>query len=141
MVGFSKISALLTRLMQKEVKFEWDKKCKQGFQELKARLTMTLILAMPTESRKYVVYSNASRIGLECVLLQEMKVLAYGSRQLKMHEQNYPTHNLELTTIIYVFKLWRHYLYEEQFEIFTDHKNFKYIFSQNELNMQQRRWM
>ncbi|XP_052187706.1 uncharacterized protein LOC127798285 [Diospyros lotus] len=88
--GFSKISAPLTRLTQKEVKFEWDAKCEQSFQELKARLTTAPILAMPTEAGR--------------------------------HEQNYPTHDLELAAIIYALKLWRHYLYGVQFEIFTDHK-------------------
>ncbi|XP_052197382.1 uncharacterized protein LOC127804547 [Diospyros lotus] len=83
--GFSKISAPLTRLTQKEVKFEWDDKCKQSFQELKARLTTTPILAMPTESGKFVVYSDAFGIGLGCVLMQDEKVIAYGSRQLKRH--------------------------------------------------------
>ena len=127
--------------MQKEVKFEWNEKCEQSFQELKARLTTAPVLTMPTESRRYVVYSDASGVGLGCVLMQDEKVIAYGSRQLKRHEQNYPTHDLELETIIYALKLWRHYLYREQFEIFTDHKSLKYIFSQKELNMRQRRWM
>ena len=115
--------------MQKEVKFEWDEKCEQGFQELKVRLIMALILAMPTKLGKYVVYSDASRTGLGCVLMQEEKIIAYGSRQLRRHEQNYPTHDLELAAIIYALKLWIYYLYGEQLKIFTDHKSLKYIFS------------
>ena len=75
--------------MQKEVKFEWDEKCEQNFQDLKARLTMAPILAMPTKSGKYVVYSDASGIGLGCVLMQDEKVIAYRSRELKRHEQQY----------------------------------------------------
>ena len=73
--------------------------------------------------------------------MQDGRVIAYGSQQLKRHEQNYPTHDLELTAIIYALKLWRHYLYGEQFKIFMDHKGLKYIFSQKELNMRQRKWM
>ena len=114
--GFSRISTLLTRLIQKEVKFEWKEKCEQSFQELKTRLTTAPILAMPTESGRYMVYSDASRVGLGCVLMQDEKVIAYGSRQLKRHEQNYPTHDLELAAIIHALKLWRHYLYKEQFK-------------------------
>jgi len=77
-------------LMHKEVKFEWDEKCKQGFQELKARLTTTSILAMPTKSGKYVVYSDASRAGLGCVLMQDEKVIAYRSRQLCISRTTQP---------------------------------------------------
>jgi len=84
---------------------------------------------MPTESRKYVVYSDASGTGLGCVLIQDEKIIAYGSRQLRRHEQKYQTHDLKLAAIIYALKLWRHYLYGEQFEIFTNHKSLKYIFS------------
>jgi len=102
---FSKISAPLIRLMQKVVKFEWDKKCEQGFQEFKARLTMALILVMSMKSGKYVVYNDASIIDLGCVLIQDEKVINYRSRQLKRYEQNYPTHNLELIAIIYALKL------------------------------------
>ena len=91
--------------MQKEVKYVWDEKCEQRFQELKTRLTTTPILAMPTEMGNFMVYSDASKIGLGCILMQDGKVIAYGSRQLKRHEQNYPTHNLELAAIIYALKL------------------------------------
>ena len=77
--------------MQKEVKFEWDEKCEKNFQDLKTRLTTTPILAMITESGKYVVYSDASGIRLGYILMQEEKVTTYGSRQLKRHKQNYPT--------------------------------------------------
>ena len=68
-------------------------------------------------------------------------MIAYGSRQLKVHEKNYPTHNLELAVIVFALKIWRHYLYGEKFELFSDHKSLKYLFSQKELNMRQRRWM
>ena len=86
-----------------------------------------------------MVYSDASLKGLGCVLIQQDKVIAYASRQLKPHEQKYPTHDLELATIVFVLKLWRHYLYGEKCDIYTDHKSLKYIFTQKELNMRQRR--
>ena len=88
-----------------------------------------------------MVYSDASMIGLGCVLMQRGRVIAYGSRQLKTHEGNYPVHDLELAAVIYALKLWRHYLYGEDFEIFTDHKSLQYVFSQRELNLRQRRWI
>ena len=104
-------------------------------------MTTAPILAMLTESGKYVVYSDTSGTDLGCVLMQDEKVIAYGSRQLRRHEHNYPIHDLDLAAIIYALKLWRHYLYREQFEIFKGHKSLKYIFSQKELNMRQKRWM
>ena len=73
--------------------------------------------------------------------MQEGKVVAYGSRQLKTHEKNYPTHDLELPTVIFTLKIWRHYLYGEKFNVFSDHKRLKYLFSQKDLNLPQRRWM
>ena len=73
--------------------------------------------------------------------MQQGKVVAYASRQLKSHEQNYPTDYLELTAVVFVLKIWRHYLYGEKIQIFTDHKSLKYFFTQNELNMRQRRWL
>ena len=87
------------------------------------------------------MYCDASKDGLGCVLMQSGKVVAYGSRQLKNHEQNYPTHDMELAAVVFALKIWRHYLYGEQFEMFSDHKSLKYIFTQLDLNMRQRRWM
>ena len=74
-------------------------------------------------------------------LMQHGKVVAYASRQLKSYEQNYPTHDLELVAIVFALKIWRHYLYGERCEIYTDHKSLKYISTQKELNMRQRRWL
>ncbi|KAL4010607.1 hypothetical protein IC575_030109 [Cucumis melo] len=79
--------------------------------------------------------------GLGCVLMQQGKVVAYASRQLKSHEQNYPTHDLEFAAVVFALKIWRHYLYGEKIQIFTDHKSLKYFFTQKELNMRQRRWL
>ena len=87
------------------------------------------------------MYCDASKAGLGCVLMQSGRVVAYGSRQLKNHEQNYPMHEMELATVVFALKIWRHYLYGKQFEIYSDHKSLKYIFTQRDLNMRQRRWM
>ncbi|GKD34839.1 retrotransposon protein, putative, ty3-gypsy subclass [Tanacetum coccineum] len=89
----------------------------------------------------YQIYSDASKKGLGCVLMQHGKVIAYASRQLKPYEENYLTHDLELAAVVFALKIWRHYLYEETWDIFTDHKSLKYIFTQEELNMRQRRWL
>ena len=89
----------------------------------------------------YVVYCDASRIGLGCVLMQHGRVIAYASRQLKRHEQHYPTHDLGMAAVIFALKIWRHYLYGETCEIYTDHKSLKYIFQQKDLYLRQRRWI
>ena len=86
----------------------------------------------------FVIYSNASRKGLGCVLMQHGKVIAYASRQLKSYEQNYPTHDLELAAVVFALKIWRHYLFGERCEIYTNHKSLKYFFTKKELNMRQR---
>ena len=96
---------------------------------LKRRLTSAPILIVPEQGQMYTVYCDASRDGLGCVLMQSGRVIAYGSRQLKNHKQNYPTHDLELAAIVFSLKIWRHCLYSEQFEVFLDHKSLKYIFT------------
>ena len=88
-----------------------------------------------------MVYCNASKQGLGAVLMQHERVIAYASRQLKPHEVNYPTHDLELAAVVFALKLWRHYLYGAKCLIFTDHKSLRYVFTQRELNMRQRMWM
>ncbi|XP_071905696.1 uncharacterized protein [Coffea arabica] len=109
-------------------------------EELKKRLTSAPVLVLPDGGEGYAVYSDASGEGLGCVLMQNGKVVAYASRRLKPHEQNYPTHDLELAAVIFALKKWRHYLYGVTFEVYTDHKSLKYLFSQKELNLRQRRW-
>ena len=94
--GFSSIAKPLTQLLKKDKKFEWTDKCEESFQELKKRLTTAPILTMPDVTKDFVVYCDASKLGLGCVLMQEGKVISYSSRQLRKHEQNYPTHDLEL---------------------------------------------
>ena len=139
--GFSMITAPMTRLLQKNVKYEWSEKCQGSFENLKAFLTEAPVLTQPTCGKEYVIYSDASLNGLECVLMQEGKVVAYALRQLKPHEKNYPTHDLELAAIVLALKIWRHYFYGEKCFIYTDHKSLKYLPSQRELNLRQRRWM
>ena len=138
---FSMIAAPMTRLLQKNVKFEWDEECQRSFDKLKAFLTEAPVLTQPTCGKEYVIFSDTSLNELGCVLMQEGKVVAYASRQLNSHEKNYPTHDLELVPIVFVLKIWRHYLYGEKCFIYTDHKSLKYFPSQRELNLRQRRWM
>ena len=138
---FSKIASPMTKLLRKGIKFVWTQQCEESFQELKKRLTTTPILTLPFGQGGFVIYSDASGTGLGCVLMQHGKVIAYTSRQLKVHERNYPTHDLELAAVVFALKVWQHYLYGEQFEVFSDHKSLKYIFSQKDLNMRQRRWL
>ena len=128
--GFSVIASSLTRLLWKGVKFEWGDKCQSIFERLKEILVEVPVLIQPTSGRDYTMYSDASGIGLGCVLMQDGKVVAYASRQLKPHGQNYPTHDLELAAVVFALKIWRHYLYGEKCRIFTDHKSMKYLLNQ-----------
>ena len=109
--NFSKTAASLTQLTRKGKVFSWDSACEQSFGELKHRLVTVLVLAVPDNSGNFVVYSDASGKGLGCVLMQNGKVIAYASRQLKDYERNYPTHDLELAVIVFALKICRHYLY------------------------------
>ncbi|KAL5562713.1 hypothetical protein UlMin_032460 [Ulmus minor] len=110
--GFSTLAAPLTALTKKDQRYEWTDKCERSFQELKKRLTSAPILVLPTDVTDFTVYCDASRIGLGAVLMQNGRVIAYASRQLKVHEKNYPTHDLELAAVVFALKIWRHYLYE-----------------------------
>ncbi|KAL0536186.1 hypothetical protein IC582_025125 [Cucumis melo] len=139
--NFSCIATPLTQLTRKGSHFVWSKACKDSFQNLKQKLVTALVLTVPDGSGSFVIYSDASKKGLGCVLMQQGKVVAYASRQLKSHEQNYPTHDLELAVVVFALKILRHYLYGERIQIFTDHKSLKYFFTQKELNMRQRRWL
>ena len=115
--------------------------CERAFQELKRRLTLAPILIFLESEPLYTVYCDTSNDGFGCVLMQSGRVMAYGFRQVKNHEQNYPTHDMELAPIVYALKIRHHYLYGEQFEVFSDHKSLKYIFTQRDLNMRQRKWI
>ena len=139
--GFSVMAAPLTKLIRKGVPFVWTEKQQEAFERLKKVLTEAPVLIQPESGKDFTVYSDASHVGLGCVLMQEGKVVAYASRQLKPHEGNYPTHDLELAAVIFALKIWRHYLYGERCIIYTDHKSLKYLLTQKELNLRQRRWI
>ncbi|GJY83713.1 putative reverse transcriptase domain-containing protein [Tanacetum coccineum] len=113
----------------------------RAFKTLKDKLCNAPILALSEGPKDFVVYFDAFGLGLGCVLMQRGKVIAYASRQLKIHEKNYTTHDLELGAVVFALKIWRHYLYGIKIAIYTDHKSFQHIFSQKELNMRQRRWI
>ena len=125
---FARIATPLTQLTKKGVPFVWDDTCEASFQELKQRLVSAPVLTVPESSVGYVIYSDTSKKGLGCVLMQHGKVVAYASRQLKDY-------------VVFALKIWRHYLYGEKTQIYTDHKSLKYWFTQKELNMRQRRWL
>ncbi|GJV88881.1 putative reverse transcriptase domain-containing protein [Tanacetum coccineum] len=131
----------MTKLTQKKVKFEWGDKQETSFQLLKQKLCSAPILALPKGSEDFIVYCDAWIKGLSDVLLKREKVIAYALRQLKIHEKNYTTHDLELGAVVFSLKLWRHYLYGTKCTVFTDHKSLQHILNQKELNMRQRRWL
>jgi hypothetical protein len=139
--NFSRVAKPMTELLKKGVKFSWDQKCEEAFHTLRAHLTTAPVLAQPDVSKPFDIYCDASGIGLGCVLMQDNRVIAYASRALKTHEENYPTHDLELAAVIHALKIWRHHLMGTKCHIYTDHKNLKYIFIQADLNMRQRRWL
>ncbi|GJV55070.1 putative reverse transcriptase domain-containing protein, partial [Tanacetum coccineum] len=138
--GFLKIAKSMTKLTQKGIKFNWGEKEENAFQLIKQKLYTTLILALPEGSEDFVVYCDASHKGLGVVLMRREKVIAYASRQLKIHEKNYTTHDLELGSVAFALKIWRHYLYGTKCTVFTDHKSLQHILDQKELNMRQRHW-
>ena len=110
------------------MKFRWTDRYVEHFQLLQDLLTSAPLLTLPSGDEGYTEYGNASRVGLGCVLMQHGKVIAYASRRLKKHEQNYPTHDLEMAVVVFALKIWRHYLYGVTCEIYTDHKSLKYVF-------------
>lgn len=136
---FSRLAAPMTRLTRKVVRFEWDGSCEEAFEKLKTLLASAPILIITERGIGYVVYCDASKEGLGCVLMQLEKVVACASQQLKIHEKNYPTHDLELNAVVFALKIWRHYLYVEKFEVFSNHKSLRYIFTQRYLKMRKRR--
>ncbi|GJZ68629.1 putative reverse transcriptase domain-containing protein [Tanacetum coccineum] len=139
--GFSKIAKPMTKLTQKKIKFDWSDKAEAAFQLIKQKLCSAPILALPEGNEDFIAYCDASIKGLGAVLMQREKVIAYASRQLKIHEKNYTTHDLELGAVVFALKIWRHYLYGTKCTVFTDHKSLQHILDQKELNMRQRRWL
>jgi hypothetical protein len=127
--GFSKIAMPMTALLAKKVEFKWTPACQKSFETLKEKLTTAPVLILLDVHKPFSVYCDASYTGLGCVLIQEGRVVAYSSRQLKIHEKNYPTHDLELAVMVHALKTWRHYLYGQKCDIYMDHKSQVHIHS------------
>jgi hypothetical protein len=138
---FSKIAKPMTRLLEKNKDFDWTEECQTSFEELKKWLTLAPVLILPDITKKFDIYCDAARQGLGCVLMQDGQVVSYASRQLRKHDENYPTHDLELAAVVHALKIWRHYLIGHRCEIYNDHNSLKYIFTQNDLNLRQHRWL
>ncbi|WVZ84791.1 hypothetical protein U9M48_031779 [Paspalum notatum var. saurae] len=139
-LGFLKNAKPMTSLTKKNAKYVWSPNCEEAFQTLKKLLTSAPVLAQPDVTKPFDVYCDASSNGLGCVLMQEERVIAYASHQLRKHEVNYPTYDLEIAAIVHALKIWRHYLLGNTCHIYTDHKSLKYILTQPELNMRQRHY-
>ena len=139
--GFSSIALPTTKLIRKNVRFVWWDECEASFRLLKEKLVTAPVLSVSEGTEDMVIYSDALLKGLGCLLVQRGMVIAYASRQLKPNELNYPVHDLELAAVVFALKQWRHYLYGVTCEIFSDHQSLKYLFTQKELNLRQRRWM
>jgi hypothetical protein len=137
--GFSKIAKPMTSLQEKGKEFKWDDKCQGSFDQLKERLMSPPVLVMPDLQKGFDIYCDACGQGLGCVLMQEGHVIAYASRQLRKHELNYPTHDLELAAVVHALKIWRDYIMGTKCQVYTDHKSLKYIFTQKDLNLRQYR--
>jgi ribonuclease HI len=128
-------------LLAKDNTFEWTPRRETSFQELKKRLTMTPVLTMHDMEKLFSIYCDTSGQGLGCVLMQGGHAVAFASRQLRKHEEKYPTHDLELAAVVHALKIWRHYIIGKRCEVYLDHKSLKYIFTQPDLNLRQRRWL
>ena len=103
--GFSKIARPMTELTKKDKKFVWMEACEKSFKELKKRLTTAPVLTLPDIHKDFIVFCDATRQGLGCVLMHDGRVVAYASRQLKVHDKNYPTHDLELAAVVHALKI------------------------------------
>jgi hypothetical protein len=125
----------MTRLLEKGREFKWTQDCQDSFEEVKKRLTTVLDLVLPDLSKKFDIYCDVSRRGLGCVMMQDGQVVFYASRQLRKHEEKYPTHDLELAAVVHALKIWRHYLNSHRCEIYNEDKSLKYIFTQTDLNL------
>nr|GEY87146.1 putative reverse transcriptase domain-containing protein [Tanacetum cinerariifolium] len=112
-----------------------------GYHQLRVREEDIPKTTFRTRSEDFIVHCDASNKGLGAVLMQREKVISYASRQLKVHEKNYTTHDLELRAVVFALKIWRHYLYGTKCIVFTDHKSLQHILDQKELSMRQRRWL
>jgi hypothetical protein len=131
----------MTKLLEKNAKFKWSLQCEEAFLTLKKRLSTAPMLAQPDIDKTFDVYCDASSIGIGGILMQDSCAIAYASRQLWHHEDHYTTHDPELLAIVHALKVWRHHLLGNLVHIYTDHKSLKYLFTQPDLNMRQRRWL
>jgi hypothetical protein len=138
---FSRIAKPMPELLKKGVKFVWSEACEKALHTLRQHLTSAPVLVQQDNSKPFEGFCDALGTSLDCVLMQEGRVITYASRALRPHEINYPTHDLELVVVVHALKIWRHYLMGNRCNIFTVHKSLKYIFTQSELNMRQRRWL
>jgi hypothetical protein len=139
--NFSKIAKPMTKLLEKEAKFEWSQQCDEAFLTLKKLLTTAPVLAQPDIEEPFDVYYDASSTGIGWVLMQGGHVIAYASQQLRHHEEHYPTHDLELLDVVHSLKMWMHYLLGNVVNIYTDRKSLKYLFTQSDLNMRHQQWL
>jgi hypothetical protein len=138
--GFSKIAKHMTSFLEKGREFKWDEKCQDSFDQLKTRLMSPPVLVMADLQKGFDIYCDACGQGLECVLMQG-HVIAYASCQLRKHELNYPTHDLELAVVVHALRIWRHYIMGTKCQVYTNHKSLKYIFTRKDLNLRQCRWL
>jgi hypothetical protein len=125
---FSKIAKPMASLLEKGREFKWDEKCQDSFDQLKKRLMSPLVLVMPDLQKGFDIYCDACGQGLGCVLMQG-HVIAYASREIRKHELNFPTHDLELTVVVHALRIWRHYIMGTKCQVYTNHKSLKYIFA------------
>jgi hypothetical protein len=136
--NFSKIAKPITDLLKKDEMFAWNAKRDEAFQTLRKLRTTSFVLAQSDITKSFDVYCDASGTGLGYVLMQEHRMIAYSSCQLRPHEEHYLTHDLELAVVVHALRTWWHYLLGNVAHIFTDHKILKYFFTQADLNMHQR---
>jgi hypothetical protein len=135
--NFSKVTKPITELWKKENKHIWNNACDEVFKILKKLLTTSPVLTQSDIAKPFDVYCDASGTSLGSVLMQEGRVISYSLRQLRFHEEHYPTHDLKLAAVVMALRTWRHYLLGNVVHIYTDHKSLKYIFTQLDLNMRQ----
>ena len=108
---------------------------------MKNNLTSAPMLTLLKGTKAFVLYCGASQVGMGCFVMQHSKVITYLSRQLKVHNKNYPTHDLHLTAVVFALKIWSHYLCGVHIDVFTDHKTLKYMFTQTKWHLRQRIWL
>jgi ribonuclease HI len=139
--GFSKIAKPITSLLEKGKDSKWTHECQGSFNQLRFKLMSPLVLIMLDLQKGFDIYCDACRQGLGCVFMQEGHVIAYMSRQLRKHELNYHTHDLELAAVVHALKILRHYIMGTKCQVYTDHWSLKYIFTHKDLNLRQCRWL